>query len=100
MDILDSLLRARQRSVRLFDTVDFTNSNVARIRRRPRPLKPMPDEPPHFSRSAQELIAALRRLPSDASPRMRKRPTLSLGPLIEELLVKNQIGRASPEQAI
>jgi hypothetical protein len=60
----------------------------------------MPDEPAHFSRSAEELIAALRRLPDDVAPRMRKRPTRDLGPLIEELLVKNQIGRASPEQTI
>lgn len=60
----------------------------------------MPEEPPPFSRAAQDLIAALRRLPNETPPRMRKRPTQELGPLIEDLLVKNQIGRASPEQTI
>jgi hypothetical protein len=60
----------------------------------------MPEDPKPFSRSAEDLIAALRRLPNEIPARMRKRPTQGLGPLIEELLVKNQIGRASPEQLI
>jgi hypothetical protein len=60
----------------------------------------MPDEPQKFSRTAEELIASLRRLPLEIPRGMRKRPTQDLGPLIEEILVRNQIGRDSPEQAI
>jgi hypothetical protein len=60
----------------------------------------MPDEPPQFSRAAEELIASLRRLPLETPRGMRKRPTKDLAPLIEEILVKHQIGRDSPEQTI
>ncbi|MFT3869750.1 MAG: DUF721 domain-containing protein [Nibricoccus sp.] len=60
----------------------------------------MADDPKEFSRTAEELIASLRRLPNENPPGMRKRPTKDLGPLIEEILVKNQIGRDSPEQTI
>lgn len=60
----------------------------------------MPDEPKEFSRSAEELIASLRRMPLEIPRGMRKRPTKDLAPLIEEILVRNQIGRDSPEQTI
>ncbi len=60
----------------------------------------MPDEPPQFSRAAEDLIASLRRLPNDQPARMRKRPTKDLAPFIEEILLKFQIGRDSPEQKI
>jgi hypothetical protein len=61
----------------------------------------MPDEPPQpFSRAAEEMIASLRRLPLEIPRGMRKRPTKELASLIEEILVRNQIGRDSPEQAI
>ena len=60
----------------------------------------MPDEPPQFSRAAEDLIASLRRLPLEIPRGMRKRPTKDLAPLIEEILVRNQIGRDSPEQTI
>jgi hypothetical protein len=60
----------------------------------------MPDEPKAFSRTAEDLIASLRRLPNEIPYGMRKRPTKDLGPLIEEILVKNQIGRDSPEHTI
>ena len=59
-----------------------------------------PPPPPHFSRAAEELIAALRRVPDETPGRMRKRPTQPLGTLVESLMVKHQIGRASPEQTI
>jgi hypothetical protein len=49
---------------------------------------------------AEELIASLRRLPNEMSGRMRKRPTKDLAPLIEEILIQNQIGRDSPEHTI
>jgi hypothetical protein len=60
----------------------------------------MAEEPPQFSRAANDLIAALRRLPNDQPAGMRKRPTKDLAPLIESILLKFQIGRDSPEQAI
>jgi hypothetical protein len=60
----------------------------------------MPDEPPSFSKPAEELIGDLRGIPLDEPPRMRRRPTKAVAPLIEELLVKYQIGRHSPEQTI
>jgi hypothetical protein len=60
----------------------------------------MPEEPPQFSRAAEDLIAALRRVPNETPARMKKRPTQDLAPLIEQILVKNQIGRDSPEHTI
>jgi hypothetical protein len=60
----------------------------------------MPEEPPQFSRAAEDLIASLRRLPLEIPRGMRKRPTKDLAPMIEDLLVKFQIGRDSPEQTI
>ncbi len=60
---------------------------------------PSPSEPPHFSRSAEELIAALRRLPSEPG-RQRRRPTRDAASLVEDLMVKYQIGRPSAEQTI
>jgi hypothetical protein len=60
----------------------------------------MPDEPPKFSFQAEKLIASLRRIPDETSPRMKKRATKELASLVEDLLVKHQIGRESPEQTI
>jgi hypothetical protein len=60
----------------------------------------MPDEPPQFSRAAEELIASLRRMPLEIPRGMRKRATKDLGPLIAQILVDNQIGCDSPEQTI
>jgi hypothetical protein len=60
----------------------------------------MNEEPRHFSRAAEKLIAELRGIPLEEPAKMRRRPTQPLGPLIEELLVKNKIGRASPEDAL
>ncbi|TAG29307.1 MAG: DUF721 domain-containing protein [Verrucomicrobia bacterium] len=53
-----------------------------------------------FSHAARELIAAFRGVANDVPARQRRRPTQALSPLIEELLVKHQIGRSSPEDAI
>jgi hypothetical protein len=61
---------------------------------------PSPAVPQPFSRTAEELIASLRRLPADEAPRMRRRPTQSLAGLVEDLVVKHSIGRHSPEQEI
>src|ERR1043165_8371925 len=60
----------------------------------------MADEPQKFSRQAEKLIADLRRIPDETPDRMKKRPTKELGSLVEDLLVKHQIGRESPEQTI
>jgi len=60
----------------------------------------MPEEPEKFSRTAEELIASFRGVPLDNPAYMRKRATKDLGPLIEDLLVKYQIGRDSPEHTI
>ena len=58
------------------------------------------DAPKPFSFQAEKLIAALRRVPDTTPARMKKRPTKELSGLVEELMVKYQVGRASPEQAI
>ncbi|HUJ43701.1 MAG TPA: DUF721 domain-containing protein [Opitutaceae bacterium] len=60
----------------------------------------MPGESHEFSKPAQELIGDLRGIPFDEPRKMKRRPTKPVAPLIEELLVKYQIGRRSPEQTI
>lgn len=60
----------------------------------------MPDQPHPFSKLAEELVADLRGVPSDEPRKQVKRPTKPLGGLIEELMVKHQIGRPSAEQTI
>ncbi len=57
-------------------------------------------EPFQFSRLAEELIGDLRGVPSEIPAKQRKRVTKPLADLVEDLLAKHQIGRASPEQAI
>jgi hypothetical protein len=60
----------------------------------------MPKEPTAFSFQAEKLIAALRRVPDTTPERMKKRPTKELAGLVEELLMKYQVGRETPEQTI
>ncbi len=60
----------------------------------------MSDEPHHFSHAAEKLIGDFRRVPLNEPRRMRRRPVKPMAPLIEELLVKYQIGRHSCEQTI
>lgn len=60
----------------------------------------MPEEPKEFSRTAEDLIASLRRLPADAPFGMRKRATKELSGLMEDILNKYQVGRDSPEHTI
>lgn len=57
-------------------------------------------EPHQFSRLAEELIGDLRGVPNQEPARQKKRPTKPLSQLVEDLLVKHQIGRDSPEQMI
>lgn len=60
----------------------------------------MPDEPREFSKAAEELIGDLRGIPFREPRYMKRRPTKAMAPLIEELLVRYQVGRHSPEQTI
>lgn len=59
----------------------------------------MSKEPKEFSREIENLVAGLRELPEDRG-RSRKRATQDLGALVEALMVKHKIGRASLEQTI
>jgi hypothetical protein len=60
----------------------------------------MPEQPDTFRHVARQLIADLRGVPDHTPARQIKRPTHALGPLLDELLVKHQIGRTTPEDAI
>lgn len=60
----------------------------------------MPDEPHQFSKLAEELVGDLRGVDYDEPRRAVKRPVKDLRALIEELLIKNQIGRSSAEDTI
>lgn len=60
----------------------------------------MPDQPHQFSKLAEELIGDLRRADSPEPRRSVKRATKPLADAVEELMIKHQIGRPSPEQSI
>src|SRR5690349_19834945 len=59
----------------------------------------MSDEPKEFSRAIENLIAGFRDLPEDEG-RSRRRPTVDLGKLLDELLVKYRISHDSLEHSI
>ena len=59
----------------------------------------MSSEPKEFSRSIENLIAGFRALPEDQG-RSRRRPTVDLGKLVDELLVKHRISHDSLEHSI
>ncbi|MEO6873741.1 MAG: DUF721 domain-containing protein [Opitutaceae bacterium] len=59
-----------------------------------------PKEPHHFSKLAEELVGDLRGVPFEEPRRQVKRATQPLAGLIEELMIKHQIGRPSAEQTI
>ena len=59
----------------------------------------MPEKPPAFSRSIENLIAAFRELPEDEG-RSRPRRTVELGALVDELLVKYRIGNDAVEHRL
>lgn len=63
-------------------------------------MPPSPDQPAAFSKLAEELVGDLRGVAFDDPPRSFKRATVPLSTLLEQLLVKHQIGRSSPEDAI
>ena len=59
----------------------------------------MSDEPKEFSRAVENLIAGFRGLPVD-SGRSKRRKTIELGSMIDELLVKYRISHDSIEHSI
>jgi hypothetical protein len=60
----------------------------------------MPGEPHRFSRVAEDLIASLRRVPSEDPRGMRRRPSAPLVDLLDSLRAKHGIGVPTKEQAI
>jgi hypothetical protein len=62
-------------------------------------VKKNSDEPKEFSRAVENLIAGLRELPEDRS-RSKKRKTVDLGSLVDDLLVKYRISHDSLEHSI
>ena len=60
----------------------------------------MADQPHQFSKLAEELVGDLRGVPFAEPRRQVKRPTKSLGDVVEQLMVKYQVGRPSVEQTI
>ncbi len=60
----------------------------------------MAKEPQHFSKLAERLIGDFRGVKSADPRNMRRRPTRELATIMEELIVKHQIGRSSPEHTI
>ena len=60
----------------------------------------MPDAPHQFSKLAEELVGDFRGIASDEPRRSKKRPAQSITTVVEQLMVKHQIGRPSAEQTI
>ena len=60
----------------------------------------MADQPHQFSKLAEELVGDLRGVPFEEPRRQVKRKSQPLSGLIEELMVKYQVGRPSAEQTI
>ena len=61
---------------------------------------PVADEPLVFSKLAEELVGELRGISPNDPPRSKRRATQSLASIVEQLMVKHQIGRESPEHTI
>ena len=60
----------------------------------------MAEQPHHFSRIAEELVGDLRGMPFEEPRRAVKRPTQELASVIDQLMTKHQVGRASAEQVV
>ena len=61
---------------------------------------PVADEPHRFSKLAEELVGGLRGIAPDDPPRSKRRATQSIAAIVEQLMVKHQVGRSSPEHTI
>lgn len=59
----------------------------------------MSEDPIEFSRAVENLIAGFREVPEDKS-RSKRRKTIELGSLVDELLVKYRISHDSIEHSI
>lgn len=59
-----------------------------------------PEDPPAFSKLAEELIGDFRGVAFTEPGRQKKRPTKDLAALVEQLLQKYQVGRDAPEHTI
>ncbi len=60
----------------------------------------MAEQPHRFGRVAEDLIASLRRLPSEDPFRSRPRPSIGMAALMDTLKAKHGIGIPTTEQAI
>jgi hypothetical protein len=60
----------------------------------------MPDSPQPFSKLAEELIGDLRGVPFGEPRRQIKRATKDLAAVVDELMIKYQIGHDAPEHTI
>jgi hypothetical protein len=60
----------------------------------------MPAEPHRFSKLADDLIASLRRIPSENRSGGRRGPARGVAELVDHLRTKYGIGRPTAEQAI
>jgi len=60
----------------------------------------MPEQPHTFSKLAEELVGELRGIAPEDPPRSKRRATQPLAAVVEQLMQKHQIGRASPEQNV
>ena len=60
----------------------------------------MPDEPHRFSKVAEDLIASLRRVPSEDPRGIRRRPSRDFVELVDSLRAKHGIGRPTAEQEL
>jgi hypothetical protein len=60
----------------------------------------MPDEPHRFSKVAEDLIASLRRVPSEDPRGIRRRPSRDFVELVDVLRAKHGIGRPTAEQEL
>jgi hypothetical protein len=60
----------------------------------------MTGEPHRLGKVAEDLVASLRRIPSEDPQRARLRPSRDLAELVDALRSKHGIGRPTSEQAI
>ena len=60
----------------------------------------MPAEPHRFSKVAEDLIASLRRVPSEDPRGTRRRPARDFVELVDSLRAKHGIGRPTAEQEL
>jgi len=58
------------------------------------------DSPARLGKLAEDLVASLRRVPSEDPAGARLRPVQTAGDLIEDLRVKYAIGREAPEHVL